>query len=297
MSPSESVASTAVYGKPSEPVARTARQIAAAAAKARAAQKKDEDSDESGDDEPRRGGKAMQVSASNDSTAAGGALGIDLGSREGSAGKSGGTTPAQQSGGDKRARAGGRGTKRARGDEEDEEDEEEQDEEPPAKRPGGATASAKKSAATYAESAVADTDNGAGDAEVDSKVYCTCRQFSYGEMIGCDDDECEIEWVSGAHTSAASVRGSPTVAAASPQLTPPSTTSRVSTLTRRPRATGSAHSVSSGASATPRRRSLPSRSASRLVRPARVAEGLLFGARSTSSTVRLSTVRLHCMHH
>ena len=31
--------------------------------------------------------------------------------------------------------------------------------------------------------------------EIDSKVYCTCRQVSYGEMIGCDDDDCEIEWV------------------------------------------------------------------------------------------------------
>jgi hypothetical protein len=27
-------------------------------------------------------------------------------------------------------------------------------------------------------------------------VYCTCRNVSYGEMIGCDDDDCEIEWVS-----------------------------------------------------------------------------------------------------
>ena len=38
--------------------------------------------------------------------------------------------------------------------------------------------------------------DGGADGEVDSKVYCTCRQVSYGEMIGCDDDDCEIEWVS-----------------------------------------------------------------------------------------------------
>ncbi|KAG8834850.1 hypothetical protein FRC17_006782 [Serendipita sp. 399] len=30
----------------------------------------------------------------------------------------------------------------------------------------------------------------------DSKTYCICKQQSFGEMIGCDDSECEIEWVS-----------------------------------------------------------------------------------------------------
>ena len=25
-------------------------------------------------------------------------------------------------------------------------------------------------------------------------VYCICRQIAYGEMIACDNDECEIEW-------------------------------------------------------------------------------------------------------
>lgn len=34
------------------------------------------------------------------------------------------------------------------------------------------------------------------EGEMDTKVYCTCRNVSYGEMIGCDDDDCEIEWVS-----------------------------------------------------------------------------------------------------
>ncbi|KAI7827742.1 hypothetical protein BX661DRAFT_143201 [Kickxella alabastrina] len=24
--------------------------------------------------------------------------------------------------------------------------------------------------------------------------YCYCRQVSYGEMVACDDDNCEIEW-------------------------------------------------------------------------------------------------------
>lgn len=34
-----------------------------------------------------------------------------------------------------------------------------------------------------------------GEGEGDGKLYCTCRQISYGEMIGCDDDECMYEWV------------------------------------------------------------------------------------------------------
>ena len=25
-------------------------------------------------------------------------------------------------------------------------------------------------------------------------VYCICRQIAYGEMIACDNEECEIEW-------------------------------------------------------------------------------------------------------
>lgn len=34
----------------------------------------------------------------------------------------------------------------------------------------------------------------AGDG--DDGVYCTCRQKSYGEMIACDNSNCDIEWVS-----------------------------------------------------------------------------------------------------
>ena len=37
-------------------------------------------------------------------------------------------------------------------------------------------------------------DNGDGDA--DDTLYCFCQQKSYGEMIGCDNDKCEFEWVS-----------------------------------------------------------------------------------------------------
>lgn len=28
----------------------------------------------------------------------------------------------------------------------------------------------------------------------DETKYCVCRQISYGEMVACDNDECEMEW-------------------------------------------------------------------------------------------------------
>lgn len=31
---------------------------------------------------------------------------------------------------------------------------------------------------------------------VDDTLYCICRKVSHGEMIGCDNENCEIEWVS-----------------------------------------------------------------------------------------------------
>lgn len=38
--------------------------------------------------------------------------------------------------------------------------------------------------------------NAEGDGEQDdNKTYCFCNGVSYGEMIGCDDMNCEIEWV------------------------------------------------------------------------------------------------------
>lgn len=37
---------------------------------------------------------------------------------------------------------------------------------------------------------------GDGDADNDDgKTYCICDTVSYGEMIGCDDDNCERQWV------------------------------------------------------------------------------------------------------
>jgi len=34
------------------------------------------------------------------------------------------------------------------------------------------------------------------DADADTRLYCYCQKQSYGEMIGCDDDGCQFEWVS-----------------------------------------------------------------------------------------------------
>lgn len=31
--------------------------------------------------------------------------------------------------------------------------------------------------------------------EVEDERYCFCSGVSYGEMIACDDDNCEREWV------------------------------------------------------------------------------------------------------
>lgn len=41
-----------------------------------------------------------------------------------------------------------------------------------------------------------DRPNEDGDGEPeDTARYCYCNGVSYGEMIGCDGPECELEWV------------------------------------------------------------------------------------------------------
>jgi len=39
------------------------------------------------------------------------------------------------------------------------------------------------------------TEAGEGDGEGDDRTYCFCDGISYGEMIACDDANCEREWV------------------------------------------------------------------------------------------------------
>ena len=34
------------------------------------------------------------------------------------------------------------------------------------------------------------------EADGDETLYCMCQQKSYGEMIGCDNNDCQFEWVS-----------------------------------------------------------------------------------------------------
>lgn len=44
-----------------------------------------------------------------------------------------------------------------------------------------------------------DTDAAAGDGDADGddgRTYCFCDRVSFGEMIACDDENCEKEWVS-----------------------------------------------------------------------------------------------------
>jgi inhibitor of growth protein 3 len=150
----------------------------------------------------------MQITPSQDSIMDRiGGLGLDVdGSREGSnlGGRSANATPTLGHSsvlGEKarstRVRA---GIKRSRADEDedDESDGEEEDVKPAPKRNGGKKAGVAAAQAQAQDVEVFEGDGEFGpDGEVDSKVYCTCRQVSYGEMIGCDDDDCEIEWVSG----------------------------------------------------------------------------------------------------
>lgn len=88
-----------------------------------------------------------------------------------------------------------RGVKRARA--EDEEDEESIDDQadtrPAAKRVGSGKKDVPAAEVVDMYSGGAEVADGEQDV-----LYCTCRQVSYGEMIGCDDDDCEFEWVSAA---------------------------------------------------------------------------------------------------
>lgn len=42
----------------------------------------------------------------------------------------------------------------------------------------------------------AEGDGDGGDEQDDGRLYCFCNGVSYGDMIGCDDANCEREWVS-----------------------------------------------------------------------------------------------------
>lgn len=52
-------------------------------------------------------------------------------------------------------------------------------------------------ASDHPASAAADTatEAGEGEGEGDDRTYCFCDGVSYGQMIACDDHDCEREWV------------------------------------------------------------------------------------------------------
>ncbi|SNX82578.1 related to p33ING1b (ING1) protein [Melanopsichium pennsylvanicum] len=61
----------------------------------------------------------------------------------------------------------------------------------------GGTAAAAASPHTGSNSASrADSpaSNVGGGDDADEERYCFCNNYSYGDMIACDDDDCEIEW-------------------------------------------------------------------------------------------------------
>lgn len=37
-------------------------------------------------------------------------------------------------------------------------------------------------------------DDDEDEGNEDTKVYCTCRSVSHGDMVACDNDNCPYEW-------------------------------------------------------------------------------------------------------
>lgn len=56
---------------------------------------------------------------------------------------------------------------------------------------GGAAAAAAAAAAGSPTGGAGAAAAGGGD---DGKLYCICQQPSYGDMVGCDNEECPYEW-------------------------------------------------------------------------------------------------------
>jgi inhibitor of growth protein 3 len=108
--------------------------------------------------------------------------------------------PAGKNGRSARVRA----TKRTRPEEDEEESDLEEEDRPQPRRgmtvgSGNGNGTRKAVLANDLDMAEEGMENTGGEGEVDSNTYCVCHRVSYGEMIGCDDDQCEIEWVSHPH--------------------------------------------------------------------------------------------------
>ena len=52
-----------------------------------------------------------------------------------------------------------------------------------------------RSTSLHSPAASAPALHNAAAADGDDRTYCICDRVSYGEMIACDDGQCEREWV------------------------------------------------------------------------------------------------------
>lgn len=62
------------------------------------------------------------------------------------------------------------------------------------RRPGEATGDENEHSRSSGRSRPVKTSGNSGRDEQDEQRYCFCNNVSYGDMIGCDDDDCEREW-------------------------------------------------------------------------------------------------------
>ena len=58
----------------------------------------------------------------------------------------------------------------------------------------GAGLAAQLAAQTAAQEEEGSSIQGDEDEDIDEPKYCYCNEVSYGEMVGCDGDECQKEW-------------------------------------------------------------------------------------------------------
>jgi hypothetical protein len=65
----------------------------------------------------------------------------------------------------------------------------------PASAIAGPTTLGSTSLGAGAMQVVASADAGDPDGDADDRTYCFCDGISYGEMIACDENSCEREWV------------------------------------------------------------------------------------------------------
>jgi inhibitor of growth protein 3 len=188
VSPTDSLASASAFtGKPIEP--RTARQLAAAANRAA---RKIEDYADSDDDGESDSGNAPADEKNGLELALGETSGHSRESTSG--GKANAGPTAGNAKGNGRGRAGGSNKRPLDPDGfslESSDEDAKNWKAPPKKVPKGTVATNQH---------VAPDGDGDADMDQDASPYCICHGPSYGEMIGCDNDNCEIEWVSSTST-------------------------------------------------------------------------------------------------